>query len=87
MVVTDLSAYPNPANDELNIQLDTPESSEVVVTAYTVTGAVLAQQEPIVTTAGSNRIALNTSTWAEGTYLVEVAVNGTKSVIRVIIAR
>lgn len=87
MVVTDLSAYPNPANDEINIQLDTPESSEVVVTAYTITGAVVAQQEPIVTTAGSNRITLNTFTWSEGTYLVEVAVNGMKSVIRVIIAR
>ena len=71
----ELMLYPNPASDKLTVNYFTPVTSDVVASVYNAMG------QKIVThfgsaVEGSNEIAINTSTLAEGMYILEILLNG-----------
>ncbi|GEM_PF-3484348 len=75
--VIDLAVYPNPANDELFIDL-TPGSEETVIQLLDMNGKVVYTEEHSVLTGQQNTLKLSTSSIEEGVYTLIIS-DGTKS--------
>ncbi|HXH17642.1 MAG TPA: T9SS type A sorting domain-containing protein, partial [Chitinophagales bacterium] len=77
----EVKAYPNPANTQLNISVFIPEGSikpELIV--YDITGR---KQEQILLNTKQNEIELNTSSYGEGVYLLQVKTVDSSRTLRV----
>lgn len=75
-----INVYPNPAADELNIQLDEVKSDDVNVTIYSMTGKKLVNQ---VLAQGSMQTSINIADFAAGIYLCEMEMNGEKNTVKI----
>lgn len=72
--------YPNPASDNLTIGLNTAVSGKVEVSIVDLAGRTVAQQ---LFTA-SEKLEMNISTLAKGTYMIKVLTDNAQSVQRVV---
>ncbi len=71
-----LSVYPNPATDAVNVVFGHPvANSDVEVRVLDVTGKTILTQQYAIGTA-ENYVALNTQSIAAGAYYVQVSLNG-----------
>jgi len=64
--------YPNPFNPTTNINYSIPQSAEVTMKIYDVTGRLVSTLVKERQTAGSYTINLNASAWASGIYFYRI---------------
>lgn len=77
-----ISLFPNPVDDQLTIQVETKTAENLVIEVYSLTGALLMQQEQTVN-SGSNQIPLDLSALSTGNYLIQIGNGDQKSVLSV----
>ena len=82
--VTEVSAYPNPATDAVEISFNLPGASNVSVTLTNMVGQVVATQR--MYGAGSGKANFNTSDLSDGVYVYMVCADGVRITGRVVIA-
>jgi len=72
----DLAAFPNPADEMVNISYTLPEKSEVSIALWNVLGQAVQQLEPETLQIGEYNKSFNISELSEGNYLIVLNVNG-----------
>jgi len=77
--VNNVSVYPNPANNTVNISLTFATTSDLVIEVVDLTGRVVLNVTNEKSQSGSIIRTINTADIAEGNYLVRVNVGGTIS--------
>lgn len=73
-----LSIYPNPASSEVTVSIT--DATESFVTVYSVTGAILINQQSFF-----NSTKINVENWEAGVYFVKVDNNGASSTQRIVV--
>lgn len=82
-VAQDISIYPNPGFGDSQLQFNTPESGEVVVTVRALEGRELSTLILGTLPQGQHSIKLEASSaWSTGTYMVTISFNGASSSVR-----
>ncbi|MBK22223.1 MAG: hypothetical protein CMP63_07955 [Flavobacteriales bacterium] len=71
LTVLDLSTYPNPATDFLNIVLHQNNADDLYVSVYTLSGS-LVYSSNFAGNAGLNNLQLNVRDFSKGLYLINV---------------
>jgi hypothetical protein len=80
------SVYPNPANNTLNVDLETQVPGPVEFSIFDLTGKlVMVRNEKA--TSGSNRFSFDMSTLSEGIYMLEVNEGGNIRTQRISVVR
>ncbi len=78
-----VTAYPNPVNNELNLQIDNALPGAYSYQVFDVMGRNMGGGS-IEMNAASNKATINTSNWAYGTYNVVIEKDGVRQVTRVV---
>ena len=76
--LVDLKLWPNPAQDELNVTLNSGYTNKVMVTVIDLSGRTVLNMEQALA-LGSNQIRLDTAPLEEGLYLLRIS-DGARSV-------
>lgn len=72
---TDITLYPNPVKDVLQISVPSSKKQEASISIFDISGALLKQNRyPI--NEGVNAIQVDVSTWKAGTYMVRTITGG-----------
>lgn len=79
-----VSAYPNPANDVLNLNLTLTNNEECLITMTNMLGQVVLSQNNTVA-AGFSTVQLNTSNLQAGVYFVNVTAAGSTATSKVVV--
>jgi hypothetical protein len=66
-----MKIYPNPASSDFNLEISTPEKEEVEIMVYNPNGK-LVFSDKLSLESGINKLALNSSQYARGIYLVNM---------------
>jgi hypothetical protein len=69
--INDLSIYPNPATDKLNVKFNTSTADNFDITMYNVTGQAV-YKETLPNFMGSYSNELNINDFAQGVYLMQI---------------
>jgi hypothetical protein len=69
--INDLSIYPNPATDKLNVKFNTSTADDFNITIYNVTGQAV-YKESLNNFMGSYYNELNIADFAQGVYLMQI---------------
>ena len=80
----DVSIFPNPANDLINIGFTKPIDEEIIVRIFNIQGQLLAEK---LVADSQDLIQMQTSTFATGIYLVQVRMESQSLTKRVTIQR
>lgn len=72
---TDLTVYPNPVKNDLNIEIKADRNAEVQIMIYSIQGQLLLTQVDNLN-VGSNKIMMNLSGFDSGIYFVKVMQGG-----------
>lgn len=67
--IKNVSVYPNPTSDEINIELNMKESDEILTSLVDMNGNMI-ETKSVKTTLGTNKITFNVSKLAQGIYNV-----------------
>jgi hypothetical protein len=70
--VNEISAYPNPTNDKVNIHIDLKKNSNVTVRIMNLMGQEVANIATSQMAAGQNKVSVDMSKFANGVYLYTV---------------
>ena len=70
----DLSIFPNPANESINVAFNLDESTDVFITIMDVQGRVI-EQHRSASVAGLNQMKLGTAQLEAGTYVLTITAN------------
>ena len=70
----DLSIFPNPANESINVAFNLDESTDVFITIMDVQGRVI-EQHRSASVAGLNQMKLGTTQLEAGTYVLTITAN------------
>ena len=73
-LLSELSLYPNPANDQIQIQYDLKASSHVQLRVFDISGRVVAGRTYGQRSQGMNREVLDVSELSSGMYFVNIAI-------------
>ena len=76
----DVAVYPNPAKDELNIKLVSSSTRNMNVAIHDIMGRL------VYSGNGESNISVNTASFAQGSYTVDVVADGKHLVRRIAIA-
>ena len=77
--ISHLEMFPNPADDELNVSFDLPNSDDLTISMIDLSGKVI-QKHLVKAKEGKNLVMMNTQELAAGMYqLVMVSSNGQKT--------
>jgi PKD repeat protein len=77
--ISHLEMFPNPADDELNVSFDLPNSDDLTISMIDLSGKVI-QKHLVKAKVGKNLVMMNTQELAAGMYqLVMVSSNGQKT--------
>lgn len=68
----DFTCYPNPANNEIMMQIDTEQAAAASIRVFDGTGRVVYSEDLGTLPQGLTRHPLNTSSWADGWYVASV---------------
>ena len=79
-----LSLYPNPADNELNVNFNLQSNETVYVSVMDVTGKSI-QNNVINANVGSNLVLMNTSRLSNGMYFLNITVGGISQVKQFIV--
>ena len=86
-LTSSLSAYPNPANNNVNINFTVSEAANVAVTIVSVTGDVVYNNNLGNVAAGKYTENINASKLANGVYFYTLTVNGNVSTKKLVISK
>lgn len=84
-IMTGVSVYPNPAINELNVQINLNSKAAVNMFVQSVEGKIV-QRTSLNGNKGSNMILFNTKEWAPGMYIMHVEVAGRRKFIRFVVS-
>jgi PKD repeat protein len=76
-----LVIYPNPAEDELNIQFSVVDNSDVLLLVQDITGKQI-RTDLVKASAGNNLVMINTSELASGIYFMNIVQGNAKKTIQ-----
>jgi hypothetical protein len=79
-----LSMFPNPADNQLNINIDADYAEPFILSVQDASGRVVLRQQ-VAAQAGAQQI--NTATWSNGLYLLRLSNNSANAVRKVLIQR
>jgi len=79
--IDELSVYPNPADDELNIRFSVNASSNANIQIQDVYGKIV-QNNYVNAVEGSNLVMMDTQNLSAGVYFVNIAIGGTHKVMQ-----
>ena len=82
--MTTLRAYPNPATDVINLEINASMSSEMNVSIYTITGQKIMSKTVNVNT-GINTTPINVNELESGVYFCSVNATGFNKTVKVIV--
>ncbi len=82
-----LSAWPNPFNPTLRMQVALPERGDVALTVYDVLGREVATWRPQALTPGLHRFTWDASQYASGTYFVQLRTDAGTRVSKVLLLK
>ncbi len=82
--VNSINAYPNPANDLVNIAFSLTSNANVTATLTNMLGQVVASKNMGSVTTG--KVVFSTTELTNGVYFYELSANGTRSTGRVVVA-
>ena len=72
---TDIKLYPNPAQDNVTVEITVRENANGTINIYNIMGEkVMTLMKPL--REGENKIDINTSLISKGVYLLEMDANG-----------
>jgi hypothetical protein len=74
----EVEIYPNPASNQINLNLDLKEVSNVVLNIFDIKGTNLMSQNMRMLDSSPQSINLNVSNLANGTYFLEITINNEK---------
>lgn len=77
------NAYPNPATEQLNVELELTQQSDVIVSLMDVTGRTVYTTQKDMN--GANRITLPVNQYQAGIYTLAVQINGQQVVKKIIV--
>lgn len=78
----EVSTYPNPTQNVLNIDLKNAQSGTYQLTAYNIAGQVVANEE--INVNGSATTQISTSTWKAGLYIIRLSKDGAQRSVKVL---
>lgn len=81
---SDLSMYPNPASDELNVLFDINTNMQANIQIIDIAGKII-QNHSINAVAGGNVVSMNTRNLNAGIYIMKLEINGSSETRRLII--
>ncbi len=67
-----LTLYPNPANDILQIEYEVPEKTPVLITFYSIKGVELCTILPKIIQSGKQQIDFSVKGYAPGNYIIQL---------------
>jgi len=82
--MTSARVYPNPASDELFIEVNASQNSDMSISVYNIMGQKVMEQNATVST-GINRPSINVSNLTDGIYFVTVKANGFENTMKFIV--
>lgn len=71
---TDMSVYPNPAHEKLNINFYLTEQNNVEIRVIDLVGKIIVSENHGIKNAGPKEFSINTSNFISGIYLLEIEV-------------
>ena len=85
--ISDIIMYPNPTQNEVNLNFSIAEQTEMVITVVDLTGKVLKQVDRNLFTTGKHQIQFSTSDLASGMYFVRMDSEKGAKTIRLVIVK
>ena len=85
-LVNAMTLYPNPANDNMNIELSMNDNSEVQIMAYDLSGQILVNENKNLAT-GKTTLTYDVANWSNGIYFIRVTSGNTVNTMKVVISR
>lgn len=82
-----IHVFPNPAKDELNVKYQIEKKENVEIHLFDVLGKEVYFQSGTNLKTGQQHISINTSSFPEGVYFLNVSSGGNRSVTKVILAK
>jgi len=82
--ITDITIFPNPATDQVNIQFDLQYTSAVILEVSDLNGRVLHSLTFDKTTVGTNNVSIDLSGYDQGIYMLTLRSNNSQSVSKLI---
>ena len=82
--MTNVSVYPNPVQDQLTIQVNASQASEMNISIYNITGQKVMESNTSVYT-GMNERQINVNELTSGIYFVTVKANGFESTMKFVV--
>jgi hypothetical protein len=84
--VSQVVAYPNPANNEVNIAFTTAQSGKVNVSVTNAVGQVMSNQTINAVAGQNNKTAVSTANMASGVYFYTIEANGQRTTNRFVVS-
>jgi hypothetical protein len=84
---TTVNAYPNPANNNVNINYSLSEASGVAISVATITGEIVFVNDMGTVNAGEYTENINASNLANGVYFYTLTVNGNEITKKLVISK
>jgi hypothetical protein len=78
--------YPNPANDQLNLEMNVISDKEVSIVAYDVTGKLMINENRSLS-SGNNLMTFDVTNWDNGIYFIRIINEGKVNTMKVMINR
>jgi len=75
-VKIDVLIYPNPAQETINISLNSSEPETAVITIYNQLGQRMGNEIPFNTTIGNKELSFDISSFKNGVYFLQINVDG-----------
>ena len=79
--------FPNPVADNASLKFTLDRPGSVQLRVYDLTGHCIQAEEPGTFPVGEQQVVLQTAQLSQGIYFLEVAVNGMKSVQKLVVVR
>ncbi|MBI3511050.1 MAG: T9SS type A sorting domain-containing protein [Bacteroidetes bacterium] len=76
--------YPNPANEQINLEMNVLSDKEVSIVAYDVTGKLMINENRALT-SGNNLMTFDVTNWDNGIYFLRIINDGKVNTMKVMI--
>lgn len=81
-----ITLFPNPANEVLNVAINVNENVDAQVMIFDMSGKVLVNEYSNLA-SGTNNLAYDVTTWANGVYFVRITAGATANTVKLVISR
>ncbi len=85
-LVNDITLYPNPAGEQFNLNIGLSENTDVLISAFDLTGKLLINENRSLN-SGTNNLSYDVATWENGIYFVRITAGSVSQTIKVVVTR